>query len=325
MYEPRGHAAMSGAILQPPTRPDADWGVLYIEVRRLPADVRPRHDRRGDRARRDRHGRGHRARSPPIRLDTPAGLVVAEVAVRDGRAESRDASATSRRSSTALDVDRRGAGLRHGALRHGLRRQLLRDRRARRDRRPVRPGARPRADGRSAWRCMDAIEESAPPVHPASPGIHGCHHVQLVAPGSDAAALAARDGDPPRATSTARRAARARAPGWPSCTHRGLLGEGEELRNESLLGGHFTARVHEHDRGGRASPRSCRWSPAARGSAGRPSGSSTSPTRSPRASCSPDTTHDAGGMNTRRSAFWRHYARQISPHVQSWSPCPRGK
>ena len=32
MYEPRGHSAMSGAILQPPTRPDADWGVLYIEV-----------------------------------------------------------------------------------------------------------------------------------------------------------------------------------------------------------------------------------------------------------------------------------------------------
>ena len=32
MYEPRGHGAMSGAILQPPTRPDADWGVLFIEV-----------------------------------------------------------------------------------------------------------------------------------------------------------------------------------------------------------------------------------------------------------------------------------------------------
>ena len=32
MCEPRGHAAMSGAILQPPTRPDADFGVLYIEV-----------------------------------------------------------------------------------------------------------------------------------------------------------------------------------------------------------------------------------------------------------------------------------------------------
>ncbi|MYR55773.1 proline racemase, partial [Streptomyces sp. SID625] len=29
MYEPRGHSAMSGAVLQPPTRPDADFGVLF--------------------------------------------------------------------------------------------------------------------------------------------------------------------------------------------------------------------------------------------------------------------------------------------------------
>ena len=32
MNEPRGHSAMSGAILQPSTRPDCDWGVVYIEV-----------------------------------------------------------------------------------------------------------------------------------------------------------------------------------------------------------------------------------------------------------------------------------------------------
>src|SRR5690606_17868092 len=32
MEEPRGHSAMSGAILQPPTRPDADHGVVFIEV-----------------------------------------------------------------------------------------------------------------------------------------------------------------------------------------------------------------------------------------------------------------------------------------------------
>src|SRR3954463_7137813 len=30
--QPRGHPAVGGAIPQPPTRPDADWGVLYIEV-----------------------------------------------------------------------------------------------------------------------------------------------------------------------------------------------------------------------------------------------------------------------------------------------------
>ena len=32
MYEPRGHSAMSGAILQAPSRADADWGVIFIEV-----------------------------------------------------------------------------------------------------------------------------------------------------------------------------------------------------------------------------------------------------------------------------------------------------
>src|ERR671919_387899 len=30
--EPRGHSAMSGAILQPSTRSDADYGVLFVEV-----------------------------------------------------------------------------------------------------------------------------------------------------------------------------------------------------------------------------------------------------------------------------------------------------
>src|SRR5947208_1936715 len=85
--EPRGHSAMSGAILQPPTRPDADWGVVYIEVSGcLPMCG---------------HGTigvatvlvetGMVEVTEPVttvRLDTPAGLVVAEVNVRDGRAAS---------------------------------------------------------------------------------------------------------------------------------------------------------------------------------------------------------------------------------------------
>ena len=84
--EPRGHSAMSGAILQPPTRPDADWGVLYVEVSGLLPMCG--------------HGTigvatvlvetGMVAVTEPdtvVRLDTPAGLVEARVAVRDGRAE----------------------------------------------------------------------------------------------------------------------------------------------------------------------------------------------------------------------------------------------
>jgi proline racemase len=86
MREPRGHAAMSGAFLQPPTRPDADWGVLFVEVSGcLPMCG---------------HGTigvatvlvecGLVTVTEPetvIHLDTPAGLVQATVSVRDGRAE----------------------------------------------------------------------------------------------------------------------------------------------------------------------------------------------------------------------------------------------
>ena len=87
MYEPRGHASMSGAILQPPTRPDADYGVLFIEVSGLLPMCG--------------HGTmgvatvlvetGMVPVTEPvttIRLEVPAGLVVAEVAVSDGHATS---------------------------------------------------------------------------------------------------------------------------------------------------------------------------------------------------------------------------------------------
>ena len=87
MREPRGHSAMSGAILQPPTRPDADWGVLFIEVSGLLPMCG--------------HGTigvatvlvetGMVAVTEPetvVALDTPAGLVRVRVAVEDGRATS---------------------------------------------------------------------------------------------------------------------------------------------------------------------------------------------------------------------------------------------
>lgn len=85
MYEPRGHSAMSGAILQPPTRPDADYGVLYIEVSGLLPMCG--------------HGTigvatvlvetGMVPVVEPVttvRLDTPAGLVSVDVRVEDGAA-----------------------------------------------------------------------------------------------------------------------------------------------------------------------------------------------------------------------------------------------
>src|ERR671924_2146469 len=107
MREPRGHAAMSGAILQPPTREDADWGVLFIEVSGcLPMCG---------------HGTigvatvlvetGMVAVTEPetvIRLDVPAGLVEARVAVQDGRAREvtlRNVPAFLHAGDRSVDVD----------------------------------------------------------------------------------------------------------------------------------------------------------------------------------------------------------------------------
>ena len=127
MREPRGHSAMSGAILQPSTREDADWGVLFIEVSGcLPMCG---------------HGTigvatvlvetGMVAVSEPetvVRLDTPAGVVEARVAVarrarRGGDDPQRCVVPARARSGGG------GRGPRPRALRHGLRRQLLCDRR----------------------------------------------------------------------------------------------------------------------------------------------------------------------------------------------------
>ncbi len=241
MYEPRGHAAMSGAILQPPTRPDADWGVLYIEVSGcLPMCG---------------HGTigvatvlvetGMVEVTEPvttIRLDTPAGLVVAEVAVNDGHADSvsiRNVASF----VTALDstVDVPGFGPVRYDMAFGGNFYAI-----------VELAEIGVSFGRDHTRelmdagmaIMAAIEESDPPVHPGNPGIHGCHHVQLVAPGSTAAhsrhAMVIHPGwfdRSPCGTGTSARLAQLH--------HRGLLAGDDVLTNENLLGTHFRARVAE--------------------------------------------------------------------------------
>ena len=125
MREPRGHGAMSGAILQPPARPDADWGVIYIEVSGcLPMCG---------------HGTigvatvlvetGMVAVTEPetvIRLDVPAGLVEARVRGRERpRAVGDDPQrrlVPARRATAPSSVP----GLGDDHVRHGLRRELLR-------------------------------------------------------------------------------------------------------------------------------------------------------------------------------------------------------
>ena len=72
MFEPRGHDVMSGSILYPPTRADCDIGDPVHRDLRLPADVRPRHDRHGDDGA-SRTGWSRRGTPGVLTLDAPAG------------------------------------------------------------------------------------------------------------------------------------------------------------------------------------------------------------------------------------------------------------
>lgn len=239
MFEPRGHSAMSGAILQPPARPDADWGVLFIEVSGCLAMCG--------------HGTIGVATvlvetemvpvAEPvttIRLDTPAGLVTAEVAVRDGRAESVTITnvpsfvlATEQHVEVAglggvrydmayggnfyavLDVEQVGLELTSAAapalINHGL-------------------------------EIMRAINEDQAPVHPEKPEIRGCHHVILTGrPNlgtSGRSAVVIHPGwidRSPCGTGTSARMALLHA--------EGRLDLGQPYVHESLIGSRFTGRL----------------------------------------------------------------------------------
>ena len=241
MREPRGHSAMSGAFLQPATRPDADWGVLFIEVSGcLPMC-------------------GHGAigvttvlvecglvtvtePETTVRLDTPAGLVEARVDVVDGHAER-----VTLRNVPAFVVDLDAtvevAGL--GSVTYDMAfggnfYALVR---------AASVGLEPtpaRADEliSSGLRIIDAIGAARSPVHPLDPAIRGCKHVVFYADGEDGAdarnATAIHPGwldRSPCGTGTSARMAQLYA--------RGGLELGQQFTNDSVIGSRFVGRLVE--------------------------------------------------------------------------------
>lgn len=239
MREPRGHGAMSGAILQPPTRPDTDWGVLYIEVSGcLPMCG---------------HGTigvatvlvetGMVEVTEPetvIRLDTPAGLVEARVVVDGGRAASvtlRNVPSFLHERDAVVSVP--GLGEVAYDMAFGGNFYALVD--------AASLGLTPEPEHApvlidAGLKVMTAINATAMPVHPEDDRIHGCRHVVLHAPGRDGAdAKAATSIHPgwldrsPCGTGTSARVAQLVA--------RGQLAIGADFVNESVIGTRFTGRA----------------------------------------------------------------------------------
>ncbi len=241
MREPRGHGAMSGAILQPPLRDDADWGVVFIEVTGcLPMCG---------------HGTigvatvlvetGMVEVTEPetlVRLDTPAGLVEARVAVEGGRARS----VSLRNVPSFLLAGGRSVAVNGGSVTYDMAfggnfYALLPAAEAGLS---VDPARAPELIERGL-EIMAAINASERPVHPADGRIAGCRHVVFTAPGEDG----------PRS----QRSATSIHPGWldrsPCGTGtsaklaqlhaRGELAVGEEFVNRSVIGTRFGARIVE--------------------------------------------------------------------------------
>lgn len=240
MYEPRGHSAMSGAILQPPTRPDADYGVLYIEVSGLLPMCG--------------HGTigvatvlvetGMVPVVEPIttvRLDTPAGLVSVDVRVEDGAATAVTlTNVPSFGVGLDLKTDVPGFGTVTYDLAYGGNFYAFVELDA-----LGLPFDRARKDDLLAvgLAVMDAINAGPDrPVHPENPSIAGVKHVYLAAPGSDAHrsrhAMAIHPGwfdRSPCGTGTSARMAQLHA--------RGLLELDTDFVNESFIGTEFTGRL----------------------------------------------------------------------------------
>ncbi|MEY9963920.1 proline racemase [Streptacidiphilus sp. MAP12-16] len=248
MYEPRGHASMSGAILQPSTRGDCDWGVLFIEVSGyLPMCG---HGTMGVATVLVETGMVQ-VEEPvtTIRLDTPAGPVTVDVAVSDGAATAvtlRNVPAFCERLDAVVDVPGHGSiryDLAYGGNFYAIVELTDYDL-------PFERAAKNEilAAGLATMAAINAEDE---PVHPEDDRIRGVHHVYFTAPGSDARysrhAMAIHPGwfdRSPCGTGTSARMAQLHA--------RGELPLGQDFTNESFIGTTFTGRlVEETTLGGR--------------------------------------------------------------------------
>lgn len=239
MFEPRGHDQMSGSILYPPTRADCDVGVLYIETSGcLPMCG---HGTIGTVTTAIEHGLVTPRVPGVLRLDTPAGLVVAEYR-QEGRfvEEVRLTNVPAYLHATGLSAHVEGLGevtvdVAYGGNFYAIvePQEVFRD------------IADHRALDLVGWspRLRATLNEKYQFIHPEKPEIRGLSHIlwtgQPTQPGADAR-NAVFYGDKaidrsPCGTGTSARMAQLAA--------RGALRPGDDFVHESIIGSLFHGRV----------------------------------------------------------------------------------
>ena len=245
MFEPRGHEVMSGSILYPPTRPDCDLAILFIEVSGcLPMCG---HGTIGTVTTAIENGLVRPREPGVLRLDTPAGLVVARYRMNGEHVDSVQlVNVPSFLHSQDLSVEVEGLGEIRFDVAYGGNFYAI-----------VEPQKNFR--GLEHLRLSELLTLSplvrkvfgaTPFVHPEHPQIRGLSHVMWT-------------GKPLRAGSTARNAVfygaraidrspcgtgtSARMAQWAA---RGELDEGDQFVHESIIGSQFTGRIERRTRVG---------------------------------------------------------------------------
>jgi 4-hydroxyproline epimerase len=239
MYEPRGHDVMSGTILYPPCRDDCDIGVLYIEVSGcLPMCG---HGTIGTVTMALEHGLVRPAEAGALRLDTPAGRVVAAYE-REGEHVTRVqiTNVASYLAMSEVRVDCPELGELVVDIAYGGNFYAIIDPQPRyKGLDSLSAGALQRLSPELRRRLNDVIEV----IHPEDPTIRGVSHIQWTGPardprahGRNAVFYGAKAIDrSPCGTGTSARMAQLAA--------RGRLAVGQDFVHESIIGSLFEGRV----------------------------------------------------------------------------------
>ena len=246
MFEPRGHDVMSGSILYPPTRPDCDIGILFIETSGcLPMCG---HGTIGAVTMAVENGLVAPTKPGELALDAPAGRVVARYRQDDRFVESvRITNVASYLAMSDVTVDVPGLGELTFDISYGGNFYAILE--------PQKNfGGLESISAGDVLRYSPIIRkilnDRIQPVHPENPTIKGIGHVMWTGKPRDSKAHARNAvfyGDKaidrsPCGTGTSARMAQLAA--------RGALKVGDEFVHESIIGSLFEGRVEEATRVG---------------------------------------------------------------------------
>lgn len=241
MFEPRGHDQMSGSILYPPTREDSDVGVLFIETSGcLPMCG---HGAIGTITIAIENGLIRPKTPGVVRMDTPAGLVVAEYR-QEGRfvEEVRLTNVPAFLHSEGLTAELEGVGEITVDVSYGGNFYAIVD-----PQENFRDMADHRAVDLVGWspKLRAALNEKYSFEHPEKPEIQGLSHILWTGVPQQEGATARNAvfyGDKAIDRSPCGTGTCARMAQWSA---KGKLKPGDEFIHESIIGSMFRGRVED--------------------------------------------------------------------------------